>query len=133
MIVKSLRDFLRSTFTLAAVLLSTTLPGISNTETVAEPKQPQSILEDAGTSYAAFGDSDDHLYMVTTTKPVPRDPRDLAVGVPTYIWDFGPLDGVDNGDGTATIYTDMRARTMSPFRASRNSSAPTKSCIRRAL
>ncbi len=72
-----------------------------------EPKQPQSILTSTDSGTAAFGDPDESIHIATTTKPVPRHPGDLPVGVPTYIWDFGPLDGVDNGDGTAIIFTDV--------------------------
>ncbi len=92
---------------LTAMLLATTLPGLASSAKIAEPKQPQSILDTVGDSTVAFDHPDDSIALVTTTKPMPRDPHDWPVGVPTYLWDFGPLDGVDNGDGTATIGTDV--------------------------
>jgi len=75
--------------------------------TPVEPLEPRSLVEPEGDQYAAFDDRNDNLHYTTTTKPVPRDAADRPSGAPVYHWDFGPLHGKDNGDGSAIIYTDV--------------------------
>ena len=71
--------------------------------------QPQSTIDKSGDQYAAYDEddgSDGDLLYSTAQTPNPECPDDTPDGDPDYYWDFGPLDGLDNGDGTATIYTD---------------------------
>ncbi len=72
-----------------------------------EPMQPRSVIDQKGPEYAAIDDPSTNLHETTKTRPLPRDPGDRPSGLPIYHWDFGPLHGKDNGDGSATIFTDV--------------------------
>ncbi len=68
--------------------------------------EPQSTIQsDSGDFYVPF-EFDTPLGLSTAETPTPACPDDPTDGPPTYYWDFGTLDGVDNGDGTADIDTD---------------------------
>jgi len=73
---------------------------------LSQGQQPQSIICVDGKAYAPFGSSR-QIHLSTATRPMPQNFRDLPIGNPVYFWDFGPLHGVDNWNGTATIFTDI--------------------------
>jgi len=68
--------------------------------------QPQSTIAE-GEQFTAYLDPDGDLQLSTSEVPVAPCPGWTAQGDPDYYWDFGPLNGLDNGDGTATIHTDV--------------------------
>ncbi|HRJ72495.1 MAG TPA: hypothetical protein PLS03_09720 [Terrimicrobiaceae bacterium] len=67
--------------------------------------QPTSTINE-GEQYALYNDTDGDLTFTTSEVPVPRCEGDEPSGDPDYFWDYGPLSGTDNGDGSLTIHTD---------------------------
>ena len=69
--------------------------------------QPQSTIQSETGIFYVLYQGDDALSLSTSEVPTPNCPDDTPDGDPDYFWDFGTLDGEDNGDGTATIDTDQ--------------------------
>jgi len=69
--------------------------------------QPVSQTSPSGDRFGLYNDSDDDITFSTSTLPTPNCPDDVAAAPAQYFWDFGPLDGTDNGDGTAVVHTDV--------------------------
>jgi len=67
--------------------------------------QPTSTIPE-GEQFTLYNDSEADLTLSTSEVPSPRCPDDEPTGDPDYFWDFGPLNGTDNADGTATISAD---------------------------
>lgn len=65
--------------------------------------QPTSTITPSGDQYAAYNDPSDTISYSTSEVPEPQCPNDSPTGDPDYFWEFGPLDGTDNADGSATI------------------------------
>lgn len=70
--------------------------------------QPQSTIQSSGDFYTLF-QVGDNIELSTSETPNPNCPDDQADGDPDYFWDLGSLDAVDNGDGSATVFSDEAA------------------------
>jgi len=69
--------------------------------------EPQSTIKE-GVQYILFDPHDGFQMSLSTSQaPTPKCTGDATQGPATYVWDFGKLHGVDNGDGTATIFSDV--------------------------
>jgi hypothetical protein len=69
--------------------------------------EPTSTVAPSNEQFALANDTDEDITLTASVMPTPNCPGDTTEGPPDYFWDFGPLDGYDWGDGTATIFTDV--------------------------
>lgn len=69
--------------------------------------QVTSTISPSGEHYIAFQDNNGTMTFTTTEQPEPDCSSDVANGDPDYFWEFGVLDGIDNGDGTLDVKTDV--------------------------
>lgn len=68
--------------------------------------EPVSTITPSEDQYILYGNPAG-ITLTTSETPTPACPGDIAVAPPDYFWDCGPLDGTNNGDGTAFIATDV--------------------------
>jgi len=69
--------------------------------------QPQSTITPSDDQYILFDDPSATIDYSTSQAPTPNCSDDTPDGDPDYFWDYGDLDGIDNGDGTLTIKSDV--------------------------
>ena len=75
--------------------------------TFALSDQPKSTISPSTEQYLLLNDAAENLTLNTEQFPNPKCPTDTPDGDPDWYWDGGPLDTVNNDDGTLTVKTDV--------------------------